>query len=262
MTELINVNQREISVDGRKLFIDLVSMDNKEGMLLTEAANVFGVNEGTIWDHIKNHNFCSPKISGNKLKKLKEQGVIGKRTTRATFLTKDTIRVLIKIINTEVCWEIYNQLWKVTDKAYELHTQPQSQLNVLQGMLNALQEQQSEISTIRCETPRIIDHRIETVLKDKQAFPEDCIRIGDLVSQYFNGVAKDKVLTYLYKIDHPRGNHVHIDDHGLRSVSHPFKIYGLEKAARKFFKEREFVKETEKSTFWFHPLVGNMREAK
>ncbi len=262
MKDIIDVHQKEISVDGRKLFIDLVSMDSEEGLLLTEVASVFGIKEATTWNHIKNHDLCSLMISRNKLKNLKEQGIINAKANRVAFLPKDTIRKLAKIINTPKAWEIYNLLWEVTDKAYEQHTKSLGQLEVLQGMLNALQQQQADISTIRAETPKLIDSRIESALEDKQAFPEDCIRVGDLVSQYFNGVAKEKVLTYLYRIGHPRGNHVHIDDHGLRSVSHPFKKKGLKEAARKFFKERKIVKETEKSIFWSHPLVGNMREAK
>ncbi len=258
----IDVQQKEISVEGRKLFIDLVTMDSEEGLLLTEVARVFGTTDQNIWVHLRNHNFCSTVLLRTKLKELKNKGVIGLKVNRATFLPKETIRKLAKVINTPRAWEIYSLLWEVTDRAYELHTKSQGQLEVLQGMLNALQKQQADISNIRTETPKLIDARIESALEDKQAFPEDCIRIGDLVSQYFNGVAREKVLTYLYRIGHPRGNHVHIDDHGLRSVSHPFKKSGLKEVAKKFFKERKIVKETEKSIFWFHPLVGNMRESK
>ncbi len=91
MKDIIDVHQKEISVEGRKLFIDLVTMDSEEGLLLTEVASVSGIKEATTWNHIniKNHDLCSLIISRNKLKNLKEQGIINAKANRVAFLPKE-----------------------------------------------------------------------------------------------------------------------------------------------------------------------------
>ncbi len=125
-----------------------------------------------------------------------------------------------------------------------------------------LAEQERRLEELREQTPRLVEQKIEEAFQDKYAFPEDCMRIGEIVSTFFPGVARDKVLNFLNNIKHPRGSHTHIDDNGLRTVSHPFKREGLQELSEAFFEEREFVKETEKSYFWYHPMAGTMRESK
>ncbi len=47
------------------------------------------------------------------------------------------------------------------------------------GVLNALQQQQADIFTIRAETPKLIDSRIESAFEDKQVFPNPYLHNGE-----------------------------------------------------------------------------------
>ncbi|SMF80604.1 hypothetical protein [Pseudobacteriovorax antillogorgiicola] len=263
---IIEVNAKSVQVENENLLVDLIKLGDEEGMLLTEAARIFEVQETAIWQHLKRHNLESSQIVRTKLKELRNLGVIGQRINRATFLPKETIRALAKVIHSDSAWAIYNQLWAVAEKAYEFHTRPTNNIEVLRGMLDEISSQNQRLSNVEhrveVETPRLVESRIEQALTDHQTFPDDCIRVGEILTDYFPGVARAKVMTYLNALGHPRGSHVHIDDNGLRTVSHPWKESGLGAAADKLFSERKVLKETAKTIIWHHPLAGTMREYK
>ncbi|SMF35121.1 hypothetical protein [Pseudobacteriovorax antillogorgiicola] len=262
MTEVIQVKSKEISVEGKQFFVGLVSMGEDEGLLVSQAADLFGVRQNTIWTHVQKRGLSYSVIPRESLLWLKKQGFIGPRAPKACFLPKETLRALVKLINSNVAWDIFNRLWEVTDRAYEFHTKSDtiSEIDAMMRSLSILKEQQQKIDRLETETPKLIDRKIETALEDKQAFPSDCMRISEILSNYFPGIAEKKVVAFLKNSCHPRGNHVHIDENGIKTVSHPFKAEGLQELSKAFFEERKLIRETAKCRFYFHPMAGNMRE--
>ncbi|WP_132325945.1 hypothetical protein [Pseudobacteriovorax antillogorgiicola] len=258
----IEVVNKAISVDGQDLFIDLVKMGKDEGLLVNQAADLFGVDQSSIWFHLKKRELGYLVLPRKLLIELKNHGVVNRYTPKACFLPKETLRALVKLINSNVAWDIFNSLWEVTDKAYEFHTKSDtiSEIDAMMRSLSILKEQQQKIDRLETETPKLIDHKIETALENKQAFPPDCMRISEILSNYFPGIAEKKVVAFLKNSCHPRGNHIHIDENGIKTVSHPFKAEGLQELSKAFFEERKLIRETAKCRFYFHPMAGNMRE--
>lgn len=268
MTDMI-VSQKALSVEGQNLFLDLVTMGADQGLLVNQAAEAFGVRENTIWGHIKNHNLKSSKVSRIALKELRSQMVVESTVNKATFLPRETIRALAKVINSNRAWEVYEQLWAVTDRAYEFHKRQQSEqpstLDFLRGTLAALENQQQAITKLRSDMEDLnesIDEKIDKALHREKDFPTDCMTIEEIRSEFFPGVATSLVRRYLKFIHHPRGSFRFITDDGIPALSRPFKRQGLESAADRLFEESILSGATDKNYVMIHPYLGKFFQLK
>ncbi len=118
--------------------------------------------------------------------------------------------------------------------------------------------QKEEIEKIKNKvdaTPQMVKSEIDKAFETKGEFPPDCMRIDDICSEFFHGIAKKKVCAWLKYLGHPRGNHVHRDEFGS-FPSRPYKIEGLKEAGDKLRKECTELEPTEKLYRYHHKAVG------
>jgi hypothetical protein len=262
MTDLV-VSQKALSVDGQNLFLDLVTMGADQGLLVNQAAEAFGIAPRTVQEHLKNHSLTCAEIPRESLKEMKLQGLVKANAPRAFFLPRETIRALAKVVNSNRAWEVYEQLWAVTDRAYEFHkkqqSEPPSPLDFLRGTLAALENQQQAITKLQCDMEDLnesIDEKIDQALHRDKNFPADCMTIDEIRSEFFPGVATSLVRRYLKFINHPRGSFRFITDDGVPALSRPFKRKDLKSAADRLFEESILSGGTEKNYVLIHPYLG------
>lgn len=260
---------RSIVVDGKMLFLRLIQMGPDEGLLVSQAAEIYGVDESTIFHHLRNYGFWSCKICRTNLKILKEQGVIKSKVNKASFLPRETLRGLAKVINTDRAWAVYRQLWNLADRAYEFHQNEQARRSNADRLLDRQREElnsiKGEMQTIKQRidsVPWQVKAQVLEVLNQEEEFPDDCKRLEEVRREYFPGISANKVAEFLKLVRHPRGYHKIVTPTGYPMLSRPFKRDGLDEQADRFFGELRLLSETDRNYIWVHPRLGKLFQDK
>ncbi|NRA63764.1 MAG: hypothetical protein HRU19_04735 [Pseudobacteriovorax sp.] len=243
-SEQISVRQKAINSSGKELLLNLITMDGDEGLLSNEACQAFGISPSGLRSHMQRHEICSSLIETVKLKSLKKQGIVSNKTNQTTFIPKEGLRQLVKLINSPEAWSIYNQMWELIDHVHVQDAKPKG------------------LDTD--EIQRVIEATVKELFKNNEAelkklrnyegFPHDCLRVADITRIFFPGISKSRVSEYLTQINHPRGYFRRYDEHGSGDVE-PYKIIGLETAAKKFFRDLVTTSETDSNWICVHPSL-------
>lgn len=106
---------KNVPVNGKEIVVTLVVMGDAEGMFVPEVAKLLNVESVTIRSHISNHNLCVDVFSGQILDSAKERGLVSKMVRSINLLPRDTVKALVKIVNTPEAWSAYNYLWEVAE---------------------------------------------------------------------------------------------------------------------------------------------------
>jgi excisionase family DNA binding protein len=121
MNTAIKINEKTINVAGRDTLVKLIVMGEEEGLTTKQAADLLGVTVNGIQKAIADHNLSFTTVSGTPLLLLKRQGVVGRAAPKVKFMNRETIRQLVKILNTPEAQAVYDQLWELADTVYEAH---------------------------------------------------------------------------------------------------------------------------------------------
>lgn len=119
MSEAINLNHafRSLRIGAREVIVSLVVHNGAEGMLTNQVAEILNISENAIQKHIRNYALSAGVMLPHIMRTLKDQNIIPIKSKQATFLPRETIKALVKIVGTPEAWAIYEQLW---DDAKEL----------------------------------------------------------------------------------------------------------------------------------------------
>ena len=132
----------------------LLKLGEEEGLTTKQAAELLGVAPDSITQELNRHSLNRLTVSGSVLQDMKRLQIVGSRTKEANFLPRDTIRQLVKILNTPEAQQVYDQLWVLADTAYEAHVKSQEEpfnlviSKLLSGIAQIVDRQATQISLI------------------------------------------------------------------------------------------------------------------
>ena len=254
----VSAEKRVVRLGGESLLLNLVKMGEEEGMLISEVVSCFGVGQATIWNHIKNHKLRYLKFSSTELKNLKSQGVIGKSTTRAAFLPKESLRWLTKFVHTVQAFEVFRQLWEIADIAYEHHTSGASSSSGSE--FRAIHDKFDKlIDAMNSQPPVVVNvnnsnsESSENLKGDP--FPSHCMRTNEIATTYFDGISERRVTQYLQKINHPTAYFNKVTEH-YQGPAFAYVKEGLDRAAEAFKKQTKILSDGPKTKMCKHPCIA------
>jgi hypothetical protein len=109
----MQLTKKAFESNGKEIVVSIVMLGESEGMFLPDVATALNVDSSTIRTHIRNHNLCVEIFNGQSLDDAKQQGLVSKMVRSINLVPRDTIKALVKIVNTPEAWSAYNYLWEV-----------------------------------------------------------------------------------------------------------------------------------------------------
>lgn len=91
----------------------LVSLNGQEGMMLPELAKVLGIGRDTLSYHCRRNNLSMTSVARQTQQHFRKIGIIPMEGRSPSFLPRETVEALVKLVGTPEAWSIYNDLWQV-----------------------------------------------------------------------------------------------------------------------------------------------------
>ena len=104
----VNVKRKDLENGQRAIILQI---NGQDGMTLPEVEKCLGVSRQNIHQLIKIHDLIMSTIDLQNAQVLRLQGVIPIRGRAPNFLPRETVKALVKLVNTPEAWNIYEQLW-------------------------------------------------------------------------------------------------------------------------------------------------------
>ncbi len=121
----MQLTKKAFQSNGKEIVVTLVKMGETEGMFVTDVAAMLGTTVGNVRQQISVNNLIVIICDDAQLSSAREQGTVPKNVVRLNILPRDTVKALVKIVNTPEAWSAYNYLWEVAEspKAAAAHYQ-------------------------------------------------------------------------------------------------------------------------------------------
>lgn len=113
----VNVKRKDLENGQRAIILQI---NGQDGVLLPELTKVLGVTSSTIYQLIKKYNLSFVSITKETKVTLRKEKVIPITGRLPHFLPKETVEILVKLINTPEAWAINRQLWEESARAITL----------------------------------------------------------------------------------------------------------------------------------------------
>ncbi len=107
----LEINKKKITLNGKNAVVQIISMGEEDGLTTPQLVDLFNTSQQNISKILSKYAIRSQPLVVSIRKNLLEQGVIPFRTTRVSFVPRDSIAALVKVINTPEAWAMYYQLW-------------------------------------------------------------------------------------------------------------------------------------------------------
>ncbi len=264
--------QKEITTQGKRLFVDLVRMEGDEFVTVSQAATMFGVTYRNIHKHLKNHNLTGRKIVDQSINDFKDQGLVDKRAREVVLLGKDTVRQLVRVINTQQAKEVYNLLWEVAERADHFYQKQAASIDPLDVVLNTIlavkehnrrtelvqAEHNSRIEAVEQKTsPEALKAVMGEAIIEQSRFPQGCTPMADIRRLYFFGIAEKMIRDVLDYLNHPWEYYrIHIEDTNSYRDGRAYRTKGLTAASELFLEEVKLSKMTDTNYIYYHQGLG------
>ena len=122
--ELVKVEEKRVeTVQGMPLLVQVLTSDDyKEGFIsFKHCYEVLGMTQSAMSKRMERAGLSFMPLCHNQINSLKEQKVIPLRANAAKFITKETFKRLVKLIDTPEANAIYNSLWDLAEAVHEVN---------------------------------------------------------------------------------------------------------------------------------------------
>jgi hypothetical protein len=154
----ISISEKSVAVSGRDIILNIIGMNGDEYLTVSEAAELLDCSVSAIQKTITRHNLAADTCLEHQLVTLKQVGILPKKTTQAMLLPKDTVKQLVKLINSPGAWEAYNLLWSVTERVVEEAQKPVADelFQAVQLLLNSAQENNRKLAQLQQQSTDLL----------------------------------------------------------------------------------------------------------
>jgi hypothetical protein len=156
----ISISEKSVAVSGRDIILNIIGMGGDEYLTVSEAAELLDCGVTTIKNAITRHDLARHNCVEHQLVTLKQVGILPKKTTQAMLLPKDTVKQLVKLINSPGAWEAYNLLWSVTERVVEEVQKPvpvaDELFQAVQLLLNSAQENNRKLAQLQQQSTDLL----------------------------------------------------------------------------------------------------------
>lgn len=121
-TETVKIQRKELD-NGKRAII--LQINGREGMTLPEVERILGVSRQNVHQLVKTHGLILSTLDSQNAQVLRLKGIIPMRGRTPNFLPQETVKSLVKLINTPEAWAIYEQIWTDAVKVSELDLENQ-----------------------------------------------------------------------------------------------------------------------------------------
>lgn len=175
MKNTVPMLTKTIEFNGKAALAKLLFVDGQEGMLSTHLAELLNIANSTMREHIQRYAISAQALPAHSMRSLKDMDVIPIHARTAVFLPRDSVRALVKIINTDEAWLIYRQLW---DDAEELNRIKPEYLSQKEQLI----EMQRDLSILKSERDDAVSLASRTQEQNEQ-LAQDLILIRTLADE-------------------------------------------------------------------------------
>ncbi len=151
----LTISEKKIALNSKETIIFIIKLNCEEGLTIPQVADMFNTSSEHIRKSINRHALATGQIVPKSMKALKNTNVIPLNTPKTRFVPKDSIKSLVKIINSPTAWTIYFQLWDDEEKLREENEHLRSKVSF----------QKAEIESLKSQTlkkKRICSNKIHT----------------------------------------------------------------------------------------------------
>jgi hypothetical protein len=155
MKNTVPMLTKTIELNGKAALAKLLFVEGQEGMLSTHLAELLNIANSTMREHIQRYAISAQALPAHSMRSLKDMDVIPIHARTAVFLPRDSVRALVKIINTDEAWLIYRQLWDDAEELNRIKPEYLSQrerLIELQRDLNILKDERDDAVSLASRT--------------------------------------------------------------------------------------------------------------
>lgn len=141
---------------------------------------------------------------------------------------------------------------KLLYEAMQFSLEQEQRMAVVETKVEQLEEAAS---------PSKIKELVASSLKEGKVnvFPRDCMKVDRIVKEYFPGISKQKVSTWLQHIEHPTSIYKSLGEDNVVFLRQVYRKEGLKQAAERLEDESEDKKLTPVNRIMFHNVLGEYR---
>lgn len=156
----IEIVEKSLLVSGRDIVLNIVSMNGDEYLTVAETAEMLDCTVRAVNQTLDRNNLVRNNCSQHQLTELKQAGVLPMKTPQAMLLPKETVKQLVKLINSPGAWEAYNLLWSVTERVIEEAKKPvpagDELFQAVQLLLNSAQENSRKLNELQSKSSDLL----------------------------------------------------------------------------------------------------------
>jgi hypothetical protein len=145
----IQVAKRVIQVSGKEFVVAVLSMRDGDYVTYQQAADVLGTSVQVIKKTIQRHGVSVTKCHLQELRQLKQAGVIAHKAPSVNIINQAGMRVLVKILDTPMAWEVYETLWGATKEVLNAAIGGPNDQTALNDLMKQFKDQQTELADLR-----------------------------------------------------------------------------------------------------------------
>ena len=145
----IQVAQRTVQISGKEFVVAVLTMRDGEYLTYQQAADVLGTSVQVIKKTIQRHGVSVTKCHLQELRQLKQAGVIAHKAPSVNIINQAGMRVLVKILDTPMAWEVYETLWGATKEVLDAALKGPSDQTAINDLMRQFKEQQTELADLR-----------------------------------------------------------------------------------------------------------------